>query len=139
MKKEKGFTLIELLVVLTIIVLLASLVFVFLGPARERSRDGKGESDLRQILSAFELKYDDAEAYPDLPDAVTIIPDADARLYPYLNPVPNTNGVRDYYWYDGGDNQKFCVYFQLESEESEYFYSSHRGTGYTNSSACPDF
>ena len=136
---KKGFTLIELLVILTILVTIASLIFVFLGPAKEKGRDSRGETDLRQMLSAFELKYDDNDFYPDLPDSATVIPSGDTRLYPYLSPTPYTNGLRNYYWYDDGDNKKFCVYFQEEIDATKYFYISHKGLGYNDSPACPDF
>ena len=136
---KKGFTLIELLVIITIIVMIASLVFVFLGPAKEKGRDSKGETDLRQMLNAFELKYDDDYFYPDLPDNYEAIPSGDTRLYPYLSSTPYTNGVRDYYWYNEGDNKKFCIYFREERDATKYFYVSHKGLGYNDSSGCPDF
>jgi type II secretion system protein G len=135
MFKQKGFTLIELLVVIAIIGLLASVVLVNLSGARKKARDAKGESDLRQIMTAFEMKYDDNSAYPDLPDAATVIGSSDTRLDPYLGVVPNSTGVKSYYWYDGGSNQKFCVYFQLETTSS-YFYVSYKGSGYNTSAAC---
>jgi prepilin-type N-terminal cleavage/methylation domain-containing protein len=56
---KKGFTLIELLVVVSIIGLLASIVVVSLGGAREQSRDAKRQADLRQIQTAQELCYND--------------------------------------------------------------------------------
>jgi len=138
LKNKKGFTLIELLVVIAVIGMLASIVLVSLGPARKKARDARGMADLRQIMSAFEMKYDDAEAYPDLPDSATAITSGDTRLSPYLSPTPYTNGKRTYYWYDNGSDQKFCVYFQLEADPSKYFYVSHAGVGERTSEGCPD-
>ncbi len=61
---KKGFTLIELLVVIAIIGLLSTLAVVALGSAREKSRDAKRVSDIRQIQTALELYYADNNAYP---------------------------------------------------------------------------
>ncbi len=66
MKKlnEKGFTLIELLVVIAIIGLLSTLAVVSLGNARQKSRDARRLSDLKQLQTALELYYTDQTAYP---------------------------------------------------------------------------
>ncbi|MFA5360312.1 MAG: type II secretion system protein [Patescibacteria group bacterium] len=64
MKKQKGFTLIELLVVIAIIGLLSTLAVVALNNARMKSRDAKRISDIKQIQTALELYYNDANAYP---------------------------------------------------------------------------
>jgi prepilin-type N-terminal cleavage/methylation domain-containing protein len=55
MKKNKGFTLIELLVVVSIIGLLASIVLVSLGTARNRAKDAAIKSDLSGLRAAAEL------------------------------------------------------------------------------------
>jgi prepilin-type N-terminal cleavage/methylation domain-containing protein len=64
MKKQKGFTLIELLVVIAIIGLLSTLSVVALNNARQKSRDAKRISDVKQIQTALELYYNDANGYP---------------------------------------------------------------------------
>ncbi|MDP2684011.1 MAG: prepilin-type N-terminal cleavage/methylation domain-containing protein [bacterium] len=61
---KKGFTLIELLVVIAIIGLLSTLAVVALSSAREKARDSKRLSDLKQIQTALELYYTDNSAYP---------------------------------------------------------------------------
>ncbi len=63
-QNQKGFTLIELLVVIAIIGLLASVVLLALNSARSKSRDAKRVADARQISSALELYYNDANSYP---------------------------------------------------------------------------
>jgi len=64
MHKQKGFTLIELLVVIAIIGLLSTLAVVSLNNAREKSRDAKRMSDVKQIQSALELYFNDQNGYP---------------------------------------------------------------------------
>ena len=63
---KKGFTLIELLVVIAIIGLLSTLAVVALSSARQRARDSKRLSDLKQLQTALELYYQDqsSPAYP---------------------------------------------------------------------------
>lgn len=67
---KKGFTLIELLVVIAIIGLLSTLAVVALGSARQKARDSKRLSDLKQVQTALELYYTDNNSYPV--DTVTL-------------------------------------------------------------------
>jgi len=71
-KKSKGFTLIELLVVIAIIGLLATVVLVSVTNSRQKARDVRRISDLRQITLALEM-YAEANnrLYPDGGDGRT--------------------------------------------------------------------
>lgn len=65
-RSKKGFTLIELLVVIAIIGVLASIVLASLNNARQKSRDARRISDIKQIQLALELYFDGTGAggYP---------------------------------------------------------------------------
>ena len=64
LRNGKGFTLIELLVVIAIIGTLAAVVLVSLNSARAKSRDAKRIADVRQMMTALELYYNDQNQYP---------------------------------------------------------------------------
>ncbi len=63
-RTQSGFTLIELLVVIAIIGLLSTLAVVALNSARQRSRDAKRVSDIRQVQTALELGFSETNNYP---------------------------------------------------------------------------
>ncbi|PIZ94858.1 MAG: hypothetical protein COX81_02380 [Candidatus Magasanikbacteria bacterium CG_4_10_14_0_2_um_filter_37_12] len=69
---RRGFTLIELLVVVAIIGLLSTLAVVALGSAREKARDSKRLSDVKQVQTALELYYTDNNLYPAPASAITL-------------------------------------------------------------------
>lgn len=109
-KKNKGFTLIELLVVIAIIGILAGIVLVSLGGARTSARDARRQSDIRQIVTAQELFYNDNSAYV----ASATMPVA---IGTYLATAPKDpgTGTPAYNWEDNsaatGD---YCVFALLE-------------------------
>lgn len=62
---SSGFTLIELMVVITIIGLLASTVLASLSNSRAKARDATRVSDIKQLLTVFELfRNDNGGLYP---------------------------------------------------------------------------
>ncbi|MFH1667583.1 MAG: type II secretion system protein [Candidatus Komeilibacteria bacterium] len=63
MKKTKGFTLLELLVVIAIIGLISTFAVVQLNSGRQKARDAKRISDMKQLQTALEFYYDDNDSY----------------------------------------------------------------------------
>lgn len=84
-QNKKGFTLIEMLIVVAIIGLLASVVVLGLGGARERSRDAKRAADIKQIQNGLEAAYSNPTGYPTDPSAIAGVtmqgPSGDAYVY----------------------------------------------------------
>lgn len=132
--ERKGFTLIELLVVIAIIALLSTLAIVALNSARQKSRDAKRISDVKQIQTALELYHADHAAYPTQDPAVVMgsggagamldaagLHAAAAASQPvYMGQVPNDpqNTAPHQYTYQcaGASCQSYNVRFELEAD-----------------------
>ena len=94
---KKGFTLIELLVVIAIISILASVVLASLNTAREKSRDAKRVSDVKQIQLALEYYFDDNGQYPTELTTTTLVTPG----YLPVVPVPPVGTGEAAYLYAG--------------------------------------
>ncbi len=133
-KKQKGFTLVELLVVIAIIGILAALVLVALGSARQKARDAARQSDVRQMGLAMEMSYDDDAAYPDT-SAYTTGSSIASSTSTYLDSIPADPQAAAYAWTDNSaDQQTFCVSGDLEG--GDYFTCDQDGCGDSATADC---
>ena len=116
-KNQKGFTLIELLVVIAIIGVLSTIVLVSLNTAREKARDVRRVSDMRQVALALEMYYDDntSTGYPG-----TAGVDSWAAMETaiegggYIASVPTDPGTGTYQYYVAADKQRYILNATLE-------------------------
>jgi type II secretion system protein G len=97
-KGNRGFTLIELLVVIAIIGILSSVVLASLNTARQKSRDAKRISDVKQLQLALEFYFDANGAYPSVTDldSSTIVADGYIATIPH-DPVGGGDYLYAYY------------------------------------------
>jgi prepilin-type N-terminal cleavage/methylation domain-containing protein len=137
--KKSGFTLIELLVVIAIIGILAGIVLVSLGGARQKARDANRQATIRQISSAMELCYDDVdcpsagygkERYPTWESATSV----EGYVIGQYFTIP-TDSIKDYKAAANTDDQKYCIYIELES--GGFACASNKGTEITSSTTEP--
>jgi prepilin-type N-terminal cleavage/methylation domain-containing protein len=113
-RNKKGFTLIELLVVIAIIGLLATLSVISLNNARQKSRDTRRVSDIKQMQTALELYYNDIQLYPLTADVVTTIASSSVT---YMGSVPVSpsivNGTTTY-TYTSAAGTTYTLQYYLE-------------------------
>jgi type II secretory pathway pseudopilin PulG len=121
---------------------LASIVLVSLSGAREKARDAKRESDIRQISLAMEMYYDEYTQYPEITVATdgTRITNASTPTPNYLDPWPtdpgggsdpcNNSSSAPYCGFNNnGAQNEYCVFAVLESPSGDnIFAASEKGT-----------
>lgn len=112
-KYQKGFTLVELLVVIAIIGILATLLLLQLGVARQRARDAKRIADVNQVRTALELYFDDNGQYPQ---QATFVGLAGSLVPKYLTllPADPLNVAPNVYKYAYNGNVKYHISAELE-------------------------
>jgi general secretion pathway protein G/type IV pilus assembly protein PilA len=132
--KKKGFTLIELLVVIAIIGVLAGIVLVSLGSARKKARDANRQAVIRQISSAMELCYDDANCGggPERYATFTIDTDLGGTRIGDFFTIPNDPITGYAYKASTSTEQTYCIYIGLES--GGVACASNKGTAVTSTS-----
>ena len=121
----------ELLVVITIIGLLASVVLASLNTARERGRDARRASDIKQLQLALELYAQDHDGlYPYQSNSYIV--SQTSLLLPYINPVPedpSRTGASRYRYYFGVNYHSYTILVDLEKD----------GTGWCKMQTLPGY
>jgi len=119
---ERGFTLIELLVVIAIIGILATIVLVSLNTARQKARDTRRVSDMRQVALALEMYYDDNSAYPGNTAAANEWADMETAIEAggYITSVPTdpSGGTYQYYISTASSPQNYVLGATLEGAKN---------------------
>lgn len=125
-KLQQGFTLIELLVVIAIIGLLASVVLLSLNSARAKSRDAKRLSDVRQLVSALELYFNDYNTYPTAGGLDDLVPSYIGLVPTYPTPDDCGGSINTYnYTASGSTTSTYTLTFCLGGNTGGYNAGTH--------------
>lgn len=147
--EQRGFTLIELLVVVAIIGLLSSIVLTSLNSARGKARDARRLADMRQMQTAFELYYDDNNAYPPNPNGPACGTCMEggwnngavlAGYIPAISKDPLYTGANGYRYALGPSSQSYTMLVRLEKNTNWCNISTSPGYSawnYSNGSTYP--
>ncbi|MBU2579533.1 type II secretion system GspH family protein [Patescibacteria group bacterium] len=130
-KNQKGFTLIELLVVITIIGVLSTIVLVSLNTAREKARDVRRVSDMRQIALGLTLYYDDHSdaGYPGVSGSNQwAVMKTAIEGSGYIASIPGDPGMGTYEYWVSSNNQGFVLNATLEGVNNAALNDDSDGT-----------
>lgn len=130
--KVRGFTLIELMIVMVILAVLAAVGTSAFISSQKKSRDSARKSNLKAIVTALELYYNDKGKYPtddaagkmrgcgdDLnPSACepnSAFSDANGTIYMEILPTDPLSKRR--YYYESSADNEFQLYASLENDQ----------------------
>jgi len=115
-EKKNAFTMIELLVVVAIIgILIAAIVIAFVS-ARQKSRDARRKTDLKNIQIALQLYADDHDGkYPS--GLYGQMGDGGLVSGGYMSNVPDDPSGGDYAYGRSGNRKEFIMGARLENSK----------------------
>lgn len=127
-KKARRFIIVGFIFPLIWVAISLIIIPLSLGGAREKARDARRESDIRQISLAMEMFYDMGEngEYGEYLQSA-IMPNA---IGTFLNPIPQDPGngpCSSYKWISNfSDSKRFCVYACLS--DGTFVVANQKGT-----------
>ncbi|MDP1624894.1 MAG: type II secretion system protein [bacterium] len=110
--KRSGFTLVELLIVAAIIGILGSIVVASISGSKEKARDSRRASDMREIQIALALYYDVNRVYPD---SLATLAEVNQRFLPSVPKDPYTGA--DYEYVAAAGFKNYCIGVTFEGSK----------------------
>ena len=114
-RRTFGFTLIEIVIVIALLAILSTALWSNFISAINKGKDSRRKQDLKTIVEALELYYNDEAVYPlELIWGDSLVNPDDASLV-YLSKIPNDPLPNRSYCYDRSAEDTFSLYANLEN------------------------